>query len=123
MKAIESIFSPDFVTDKKEIFIEGAEISSPAAVINTKYMNAEIFKKGDCFAKEIEEKFLSDFENTETDKMVHVSTFAQIDGMVYMTYYANKECAEENPRNQTARLVYCPRDNMDNKTFHHRAEY
>lgn len=117
MKASESIFSKDVAFEGEEILIEGREIENPAAVINVCDVDQLCFEKGDEFAREIEEKFISDFENTSCDKMVHVSTFALIDGVIYMTYYANKECAEENPRNQTARIVYCPRDKVDEKTF------
>lgn len=49
--------------------------------------------------------------------MVHVSTFAFIDDTIYMTYYANTKEASEDPDNQTARLVYCPVNDLENKTF------
>jgi hypothetical protein len=49
--------------------------------------------------------------------MAHVSTFVVADNTVFMTYYANTKEPAEDPKNQTARLVYAPLDDMDNKTF------
>lgn len=49
--------------------------------------------------------------------MVHVSTFLVKNGMIYMTYYANTKEPSEDPKNQTARLVWAPLDNIDDKTF------
>ena len=40
-----------------------------------------------------------------------------IDDMVYMSYYANTKEPSEDPKNQTARFVYAPIDDIDNKTF------
>lgn len=114
---MKTIFSPDFVTDKKEIVIEGSEILNFSRKIDAKDASSEALSKGEAFAKEIEEKFISDFENPETDKMAHVSTFALIDDIIYMTYYVNKAGAEENPRNQTARLAYCHKNSHENKVF------
>jgi hypothetical protein len=48
--------------------------------------------------------------------MAHVSTFAVIDETIYMTYYANTQAAAEDPENQTARLVYCPKNSPDEQT-------
>ena len=114
---MKTIFSPDFVTDKKEIVIEGSEILNFSRKIDANDASSEALSKGEAFAKEIEEKFISDFENPETDKMAHVSTFALIDDIIYMTYYVNKAGAEENPRNQTARLAYCHKNSPENKVF------
>ena len=49
--------------------------------------------------------------------MVHVSTFAVVGDVLYMTYYANTKEPSEDPNNQTARFVYCPIDDINNKTF------
>jgi len=57
----------------------------------------------------------SDFEKTE-DKMAHVSTFIVVDGMIYMSYYANTKEPSEDPQNQTARLAYAPVDAPSNIT-------
>jgi len=121
-----SLFSEDFPTAKEKIPIPGVLIENPAAVISAS-VSDEAIAKGSEFANEITEKFISDFEKTQAmfdagitdtvDKMVHVSTFLHIDGMIYMTYYANTATDAENPLHQRARLVYCPDDVPDQKTF------
>ena len=112
-----SIFSTDYKTIKPEIRIDGTEITEYAAKINAADASETALKRGEAFANEMEERFVTDFEKSGIDKMVHVSTFMVIDGMIYMTYYANTSTAAEDPNYQTARLVYCPADNPDNKTF------
>lgn len=109
------IFSADIVADKELVIAKGAPIQTAATTISANVGQAAI-KKGDAFAKEIEKRFVSDFEKSG-DKMAHVSTFVVIDGYVYMTYYANTKEPSEDPKNQTARLVYAPIDNVDNKTY------
>lgn len=104
----------------------GAEINNVSAVVSANVCDA-ILKKGERFADEIEEGFISDFEKgqqffnehkiDEVDQMVHVSTFCVIDNVIYMTYYANTKEYSEDPKDQTARLVYCPVDDPENKTF------
>ena len=104
----------------------GAEINNVSAVVSANVCDA-ILKKGERFADEIEEGFISDFEKgqqffnehkiDEVDQMVHVSTFCVIDNVIYMTYYANTKEYSEDPKDQTARLVYCPVDDLENKTF------
>lgn len=121
-----SIFSEDCASEKELTIIESAPIADYSAVISTD-VNEEAKKKGDAFAREIADRFVADFEKTEAlaaagkvdaaDKMVHVSTFAVIDDMLYMTYYANTKDPSENPNDQTARFVYCPINDTENKTF------
>jgi hypothetical protein len=111
-----SIFLSNIPTDKEKIVIEGAEISDPAAIICASEATSEAIAKGDAFAQEISERFVADFEKKGVDKMVHVSTFAVIDETIYMTYYANTKAAAEDPENQTARLVYCPKNSPDEQT-------
>ena len=114
---MKSIFSENIVTDKKEILIEGSEILDFSRKIDAKDASQKALENGKAFSKEIEDRFISDFENPEIDKMAHVSTFALIDDVIYMTYYVNKAGAEENPRNQTARLAYCRKNDPENKVF------
>ena len=123
---MQSIFSEDFLTRKAEMIAPGAEINNFSAVVSANVCDA-ILKKGERFADEIEEGFISDFEKgqqlfnehkiDEVDQMVHVSTFCVIDNVIYMTYYANTKEYSEDPKDQTARLVYCPVDDPENKTF------
>ena len=106
-----NIFSKDCQTSKELKITNGALIANVAKTIT-----AGETKNGEDFAKEITDLFISDFEKPE-DKMAHVSTFIVIDDTVYMTYYANTKEPSEDPKNQTARLVYAPLDDIDNKTF------
>ena len=109
------VFTNDMATDKELIISEGKPIAEVARTI-TSEVSVEAVKKGDDFAKEIADHFVSDFEKNG-DKMAHVSTFVVIDGYVYMTYYANTKEPSEDPKNQTARLVYAPIGDIENKTF------
>lgn len=81
---------------------------------------------GDRFAAEMTEGFIGDFERSaaycerngerDPDKMVHVSTFTIIDGIVYMTYYANTDTDGETPSRQGARLAFCPENDPEELT-------
>jgi len=123
----KTIYTDDIPTDKEEILIESQQITDFAAKIDVE-VSDEAVQKGAAFAQEITDRFVSDFEKTQemvekglvdkADQMVHVSTFIVKDGMIYMTYYANNQVAKEDPNQQTARFVYCPIDDLDNKTFH-----
>ena len=122
-----TIFSSDVHTDKELMISEGAPIADVARFIDSATVSDEVRAKGAAFAQEITDNFVSDFEKTEAlalagkvdakDRMAHVSTFIVLDGMVYMTYYANTKEPSEDPKNQTARLVYAPVDNIDDKVF------
>ena len=121
-----SIFSEDFKTEKKAAEIENKPITEFLKIISAE-VSEEAKLKGEKFAQEITDGFVSDFEKSEKllkdgkvnerDFMAHVSTFAVINGMIYMTYYANTKEPSEDPNNQTARFVYCPVDDLENKTF------
>lgn len=97
------------------IEIESSLIKDPAAVIPASVPDP-VRERGDAFAAEIEERRVSDFEKPG-DRMVHVSTFMNIGGVIYMTYYANTDTEAEDPNFQRARLVYCPADRPGEKTF------
>ncbi len=121
-----NIFSEDMYTDKNAIIVENKPIEEPARVIFSEN-GEEVKLKGKQFADEISAGFISDFEKTQKlleqgkadqkDLMAHVSTFAVVNGIIYMTYYANTKEATEDPDNQTARFVYCPVNDIENKTF------
>ena len=110
-----NVFSNDILTKKELIITPGEKIKNPARVI-TADVSEEAIKKGDCFAQEITDRFVSDFKK-EGDQMVHVSTFVVIDDTVYMSYYANEKNPDEDPQFQIARLVYAPIDDAENKTY------
>ncbi len=119
------VFTPDIVSDKPEIMIPNIPIKDYAAYIRPTD-NAEAVELGKKVCEEITKNHIADFERTEEyckkhgeenpDKMVHVPTFTIIDGMVYMTYYANIGAASETPDQQEARLAYCPLDNPEDMT-------
>ena len=115
LKKVESIFSEDMATDKELVISEGRPIEDVARTI-TSEVSEDAIKKGDAFAKEISECMVSDFEKP-LDKMAHVSTFVVADGYVFMSYYANTKAPDEDPKNQTARLVYAPLADIEDKTF------
>ena len=110
-----NVFSNDYISEKELMITEGKPIAHVARTI-TSDSNKDALEKGQKFAQEISTRFVSDFEKVG-DKMAHVSTFAVIDGIVYMTYYANTKEPSEDPKNQTARLVYAPVDNIENKVY------
>lgn len=109
------VFSPDFRTTKELKITPGAPIDHVAKTL-TAVTGGAAKEKGAAFAEEITARFVSDFEKPG-DKMAHVSTFIVVDGTIYMTYYANTKEPSEDPKNQTARLVYAPVDDVDNKTY------
>lgn len=88
--------------------------------------DADAVARGKRCAEEIRRNFIADFErsdayclrNRETnpDRMVHVSTFTRLDGIIYMTYYANIGDGGERPESQAARFAFCPEDNTDDLT-------
>ena len=115
MANVNTIFSLDIVPENPLVETEGRPIADVARTI-TSEVSEKAVKKGDAFAKEIADSFVADFEKMG-DKMAHVSTFIVIDGYGYMNYYANTKEPSEDPKNQTARLVYAPVDDIENKTF------
>lgn len=114
-KMKEKVFTADKITNKELIITPGALIEKPSRVISAE-ASPEAIEKGNAFAKEISERFVSDFEKP-SDKMAHVSTFVVVDDFIYMSYYANTKNPTENPQYQTARLVYAPLNNIEDKTF------
>lgn len=110
-----NVFTDDLTSQKELIITEGKPIADVARTI-TSDVDKEVLEKGEKFAKEITDRFVADFEK-DGDKMAHVSTFIVIEGTIYMTYYANTKEPSEDPANQTARLVYAPIDNIENKVF------
>jgi hypothetical protein len=109
-KTMKKIFSDDAFTNLPLLTAEGKPIVEKSATLCYKQAPNEDF------ANDIENGFLADFEKP-TDKMAHVSTFVVVGDTVYTTYYANTVTADENPLNQTARLVYAPTSNLEDKTF------
>ncbi len=90
------VFRDDVPTDKELIILPSEPITESVFTISDK-ASEEAVKKGDAFAQEIEDRFVSDFEKPG-DKMAHVSTFRVIGDTVYMTYYANTKEPSEDPK-------------------------
>ena len=111
----EHIFSDDIKSEKELVELPGAPIEDAAIRISSQ-VSDEAVKKGDVFASEITQRFVSDFEKPG-DKMAHVSTFVVVGDTVFVSYYANPKDPEEDPKNQTARFAYAPMDDIENKTF------
>ena len=111
----KKVFSDDNATSKELYIAPGARISDVARTISAN-VDGNAIRRGDAFANEISERFVADFEKKE-DKMAHVSTFIVVDGVVYMTYYANTKEPSEDPKNQTARLAYAPIDDMSKMVY------
>lgn len=121
-----TLFTSDHPCDKQPILLPRAQINNPSAVLGTDVPD-ECKRKGALFAKEIENNFLSNFEKSEElftqgkvdemDLMAHVSTFVIVQSTLFVSYYANTRIPSENPEYQTARLVYCPVDDLLDKTF------
>ncbi len=109
-----SIFSEDNSVTLSS-YIEGADISNAVGILDPNE-NEQAVALGDTFAEELKANIIADFEK-EGDKMVHVSSFTIVDGMVYMTYYANTATAAESAAHQEARFAYCPVNNTEDMTI------
>ena len=108
-------FQKDYPTEKELIYAACARIADPVRTI-TKDASEKAKQKGDAFAAEIAARLVSDFEKAG-DQMVHVSTFLVMNDTVFVTYYANTKDPAEDPKNQTARFVYAPIDDLESKIF------
>ncbi len=112
-----AVLSRDHLTDRSPVFLPASPIREYAGVIPTD-VPKEVVEKGSLFAEDIERGRIGDFEKTEEmkraglteefDRMVHVSTFLHLNGIIYVTYYANTDTCREDPEHQKARLAFCP---------------
>ncbi len=125
-KQASGIFTPDFLTSKPDTVIDGAPIADFAAHIHPE--SDEVCRRiGDKCVAEIKANIIADFEknaaycekhpDSTVDMMVHVSTFTIINGVIYMTYYANTGTDAEDPAYQEARLAFCPVDDTSDMTI------
>lgn len=112
-KMKKQVFSPDFISNKEPKIYPRQRVTKFDKIIEADLkLNDE--PKAKKFAEEIARRRFADFENRDTDKMCHVSTFTVVNGTVYMSYYASTEGSEEKPDHQKARLAYCPLNNPEN---------
>lgn len=95
--------------------VETLRNKTPYYIHSTPDEELAVLYRGTAFSKQLKEP-IADFAKPG-DLMVHVSTFAIIDGVVYCTYYANTRSTAEEPKEHTARLVYCPLSDTSNKTY------
>ena len=96
---ISKVYTPDITNDNKEVIIPTEPIKNYSVFLRPTD-DKEAIALGDKCVKEIEKNIIADFERSEEyckrkgeenpDLMVHVSTFEIIDGIIYMTYYANR---------------------------------
>lgn len=115
-----AIFSSDIRTEKPDTVTPYAEITDIAGHL-IPGDDPVCVEKGSRCAEEVKARFLADFEKNlaycekhsadHVDRMVHVSTFTIIDGIIYMTYYANVGTDAEDPSMQEARFAFCPKSN------------
>ncbi len=100
----ELTVTPNLTVTEYQAKIEASDASEAAKM------------RGAAFADAIQNNWITGFEKPG-DQMVHVSTFTEVDGYYYMTYYANTSNGAEDPTYQKARLVYCPVDKPENKVY------
>ena len=120
------MFAENYVTDKPEIVIPDAPVKDYDGCIRPDRDKAAR-ALGDKCAEALKKGFIADFEKNEAyaakhpgehvDLMVHVSTFAIIRGVIYMTYYANTGTEAEDPAYQEARFAFCPENDTSDMTI------
>ena len=120
------MFAENYVTDKPEIVIPDAPVKDYDGCIRPD-RDREARAIGDKCAEALKKGFIADFEKNEAyaekhpgehvDLMVHVSTFAIIRGVIYMTYYANTGTEAEDPAYQEARFAFCPENDTSDMTI------
>ncbi len=107
------IFTPDFKSEKARTVYPRVAVKEFAGKLEADPLLNER-ENAVAFARDINVRKYGDFER-EGDLMCHVSTFAVVNGKVYVSYYASTNCGEENPNNQVARLAYSPIDRPEDK--------
>ena len=121
-----NIYSQDISNSNPHVIVPTVPMKDYAHFIRPSD-NKDACALGDKCVKEVCENIISDFERNEAyckrngeenpDLMVHVSTYVIIDGIIYMTYYANTGTIHEDPKFQCARLAYCPENDPEDMTI------
>ena len=124
-EAQKNIFTSDISKDEG-VLIPNAPIRDYCGYLEPG-QDARAVKAGDRLVQEMEKNRIADFEKSiaycerngsgHPDRMVHVSTFKIINGVIYMTYYANTATENEDPLYQEARLAFCPVDAPEQMTI------
>ena len=123
---VTGIFTPNAGKEAPERFIPNAPIREYDGYICPND-DRRARALGDQLAAQVQKNRIADFERTEEychqhgetnpDQMVHVTTFLHLDGVFYMTYYANTSTAAEDPLMQECRLAFCPDDRPEDMTI------
>ncbi len=112
----EPVFLGDAVTDKQPVITGNKTVNTAQATIEAAHASATALERGKAFSQAIQYGWITGFQKPG-DQMVHVSTYTQMGGYYYMTYYANTSNGAENPDYQLARLAYCPVNATGEKTY------
>lgn len=122
---VTGVFSPDCDPKRDGTVTPGEPLTDARAYLRPADDRSALLL-GDTFASRILENRIADFERGEgycarrgesdPDRMVHVSTFVIIEGVIYCTYYANTSSDAEDPNCQEARLAFCPVDDPEDLT-------
>lgn len=110
-----TIFTPDFESKKTETVYPRTPVKKFASKIDID-LSLNDATNATAFSQEVNTRIFADFQK-EGDLMCHVSTFKVIDGMIYVSYYANTNNEKEDPNFQVARLAYCPLTKPEDKTI------
>lgn len=111
----EKIFLDNFLKHDCPVTEKNAPIKDYSVYLEPQ-KDDQAKKVGDKVVQEMADNFIADFEKNEAynkvhggnpDQMCHVSTFYKLNGKIYMTYYANEDNENEDPKFQIARLAYC----------------
>lgn len=118
-EAAKNIFAPNASDDTAGMVTPNAPIMGYNGYLDPQ-KDANAVQAGDQLVSELGRNRIADFEKNlaycekngcdHPDCMVHVSTFKILDGVIYMTYYANTANDQEDPAFQEARLAFCPVD-------------
>lgn len=122
---IKNVYTPDINLGFEEKIIPTVPMKDYDTFIRPAD-NKEAVELGTKCADEVTKNFIADFERTiaycerngeeNPDRMVHVSTYIILDGVIYMTYYASTTNSEESSKHQTSRLAFCPVDDPEDMT-------
>jgi len=122
---VRGVYTPDVQGENEDRILPNVPVEKYQGFLRPSD-DARARELGDKCAQEVTERIIADFERTPAyceknggtpDLMVHVSTYVILDGVIYMTYYANTGTDQEDPTKQAARLAFCPENNPQDMTI------